>query len=126
MSDNKKVVYICHPISGNVGYNTRSVRQIMRHIYQTEPDVVPFAPYLTTLQVLDDKRPEQRKLGIESNKTFLKRGCVDEMWLYGDRISDGMAEEIMIALFLGIKIYAMTEGTLRGVTKLTGKPSFTF
>lgn len=103
-----KVIYIAHPISGDVKGNLEKIRLIARTINLTEPDVVPFAPYWFDCHVLDDNSPEERARGIKNDTEFFHRGTIDEVWLYGDRISNGMAEEIKLAESLSIPVIHKT------------------
>lgn len=99
-----KVIYIAHPISGDVKGNLEKIRLIAREINLTDPDIVPFAPYWFDCHVLDDTNPEERTRGIKNDIEFFRRGIIDEVWLYGDRISQGMAEEVSLADSLGIPV----------------------
>lgn len=104
-----KVAYIAHPINGDVKGNLKKVAQIAREINLNEPDVIPFAPYFLDCHALDDSNPEERKRGIKNDNYFLKNGFIDELRLYGDRISDGMMAEAIIAYLEGIKVVPMTD-----------------
>jgi len=106
-----KIVYIAHPISGNIEDNLKRITNIIRYINLMESDVVPFAHYFVDCYALDDNNPEERKRGIKNDTEFFKRGFIDELWLYGDRISHGMSEEIKLAHELGILIVPKTENT---------------
>lgn len=106
-----KIVYISHPISGDVRANLSRLRQIIRHINKKYPDVLPFAHYFVDLHALDDSIPEERAKGIKNDEALLRAGFINEMWLYGDRISAGMQHEINIANELGIPIIAKSTGT---------------
>lgn len=111
------ISYICHPISGNVPANVAMVKAIMTEIVRTEPDVLPFAPYLTALDILDDNDPEQRARGTSWNRVLLKQSAIDELRLYGDRVSPGMQQEVEWAeeqcLAMRPKIKGMTDATRR-------------
>ena len=48
---------------------------------------------------------------MEANLICFQRGFVDELWLYGDKISEGMKREIAIAQELKIPVVAKSEGT---------------
>ena len=102
-----KVVYIAHPISGHVENNLKEIKRIAREISLMEVDVIPFAPYYLTCVSLDDSNVKERELGMKYNKFFLEEGIVDELRLYGDRISDGMWKEIEIANEFSIDIKCM-------------------
>lgn len=107
----RKTVFIGHPISGDVKNNIAKVLAICAKVHKR--DVIPLAPYITALQYLDDANPDQRALGIEANQEYFRRGFVDELWLFGDRISSGMDQEISIAREMNIPIITMSEGTRR-------------
>lgn len=75
------------------------------------PDVVPLVPYLADLYALDDNVPNERQRGIKNDIAVLKSGLINEVWLYGDKISTGMQEEIKLAKELNIPIKAMSKET---------------
>ena len=106
-----KIVYIAHPISGDVEGNLQKIRAISRFINLNYPDVVPFAPYFLDCIALDDDKPEERERGMRNDREFFERQVIDELWLYGDRISSGMSVEIAMAIKQGIPIVPMSEGT---------------
>ena len=76
-----------------------------------EPDVVPFVPYYADCVSLDDSDPVQRERGIKNDTYLLENGFIDELRLYGDRISQGMISEILLAWEHGIAINPITEKT---------------
>ncbi len=92
-----KTAYIAHPIGGNVKLNIGRVLEIVRHVNLTEPDVVPFAPYISDCMAMADEIPEERERGFRNNYHYFKSGYVDEIRLYGSHISKGMQEEIIWA-----------------------------
>lgn len=106
-----KIVYIAHPISGDIAGNLKKILAIVREINLTEPDVVPFAHYWVDCHALDDTIPEERERGIKNDKTLLKAGFINEVWLYGDRISSGMLDEIKTANEAGTPVIAKTKET---------------
>lgn len=97
----KKIVYIAHPIGGDVKNNIQKVKSIFKQL-SLENKVIPFAPYLTAVETLEDSDPLQRSIGFEQNKAFFYRGIIDELWVYG--ISNGVNQEIEWAKELGIKV----------------------
>lgn len=106
-----KIVYIAHPISGDIKGNLEKIKNIVRHINLTEPDVLPFAHYFVDCHALDDTVPEERERGIKNDIALMKAGFINEVWLFGDRISSGMVHEIVLANELGITIIPKSEGT---------------
>jgi hypothetical protein len=101
-----KIVYIAHPISGDIKGNLEKIRLIVRHINLSNLDVVPFAPYWLDCHALDDTVLQERERGIRNDEEFFIRGVIDELWLYGDRISNGMRHEITKALNCAIPVIA--------------------
>lgn len=104
-----KTVFIGHPIGGDIRGNIEKVLKICADVHTK--DVIPVAPYLVSLQYLDDEIIEDRTLGMEANHECFRRRYIDELWLFGDHISAGMKKEILLAKDLGIPIIAKTEGT---------------
>jgi len=107
------VAYIAHPISGDVSENIKKIIAIVRKINLEEPDVVPFVPYLIDLYALYDAVPEERSRGIRNDVELIKRGFIDELRLYGPRISIGMRAEITLAEGLDIRIVPMSDETIQ-------------
>lgn len=60
---------------------------------------------------LDDANPAHRAKGCEYNQHFFVRRTFDVLFLFGDRVSNGMKDEIEAAYFLGIPIVARSSET---------------
>lgn len=112
-----KIAYIAHPISGDIEGNLERIAAICRNINLEEPEVVPFAPYYLDCIALDDNNPEERARGIKNDTELLKRGFVDEVRLYGNKISNGMLAEIKLAEELGIPVFPKTIPTIHQYTE---------
>lgn len=108
-----KISYIAHPISGDIAGNLKKVEMIALQINLDEPDVVPFAPYFLDCHVMNDDIEEERKRSIKNNTALMYKGFIDEVRLYGDHISRGMAHEVLLAYELGIDVVPMTKETKR-------------
>lgn len=106
-----KIAYIAHPISGAVQENLAAIMAIVRYINLHEHDIVPFAPYYVDCLSLDDSVPHERERGIRNDTEILERKFVDEVRLYGDKISNGMKNEVSLAHELGIPVIPMTDET---------------
>jgi hypothetical protein len=115
----KKTIYIAHPIGGDIQGNIKKVLEICKAIHTDT--TIPVVPYIVSLQYLDDENPKARDLGIEADFEAMRRGYVDEVWLYGDRITGGMKGEIDLALSLCIPVIPKTEETEREFEKLFKK-----
>ena len=98
-----KIVYIAHPISGDIKENLEKIRLIVREINLTTVDVVPFAPYWLDCHALDDTVPEERTRGIKNDEALFRKGFIDELWVCG-RVSKGVATEIELANELKIPV----------------------
>lgn len=106
-----KIAYIAHPVGGDVSGNIEKIKAIGRQINKNEPNVVPFAPYFFDLFTLDDADFYERERGIRNDTELFNRGFIDEVRLYGNRLSAGMKFEILQALKLGIPVVPMTQKT---------------
>jgi hypothetical protein len=91
-------VYVASPYAGDVEYNTSMARQYCR--YAISQGVIPLAPHLLLTQFLNDRKPEERALGCSMGLRLLSH-C-QELWVFGQTISSGMAAEIAEAERLGI------------------------
>ena len=104
-----KTVFVAHPIAGDIEGNMKKVLAICEQIHTK--DITPVAPYLVSLQYLNDEVVEDRQLGIDANHECFHRGYVDELWLFGDKISTGMKGEIRLAKELNIPVIPKTKET---------------
>ncbi|HYE22786.1 MAG TPA: hypothetical protein VD998_04325 [Verrucomicrobiae bacterium] len=106
------IVYVAHPIGGNVTVNMASVKAIVDRMFNDRPEVYPIAPYLFALERLDDSKAEDRRRGIAINKLYFDRRFIDEVWLFGNRVSSGMWEEVRWARRLRIPVVPMNNKVL--------------
>lgn len=111
-----KIVFVSHPISGDVKENVNKVLKICAEIHTR--NIIPIAPYLISLQYLSDEVVEDRELGMAANHECFYRGFVDELWLFGNQISPGMIEEIKLAREMDIPVVSKTRGTAFDLKKL--------
>lgn len=112
----KKVVFIAHPVAGDISRNIKKILAICESVHRQ--GLIPVAPYLVALQYLNDEVVEDRQLGIEANVECFHRRFIDELWLYGDKISSGMEAEVKLAVELGISVIPKTEETSQDLGKL--------
>lgn len=111
-----KVVFIAHPIRGDIPANMRKALEICKAVHSEK--IFPVAPYLIALQYLDDHTPAERARGIKGNREYFRRHFIDELWLCGDQITYGMVEEIAWAIQNRIRIVAKTPETAKGLAFL--------
>jgi hypothetical protein len=96
----RPLVYICSPYAGEVEYNINRARGYCR--LAVSKGYIPLAPHLHYPQFMDDDDSEQRQMGLFFALVLL--GKCDEMWVFGNRITEGMAREIDVAERRGIFI----------------------
>src|SRR4051812_36588441 len=98
-----KVVYIAHPLRGDWDANVASARRYC--LAALRAGYAPLAPYLMGL-ALDDAVAEDRATGLGWDLDVIARS-VDELWLCGDRISEGMGKEADEARAQGVIVRAV-------------------
>lgn len=95
-----KRIFICSPFSGPD--RSLNIERAQQYCLQAiNEGAAPFAPHLLYPQFLDES-PKQRELGMDAGKEFLK--CCHEVWVFGEKISVGMQEEITLANYWGIEV----------------------
>lgn len=97
-----KIMYVAHEVSRDVDGNIKNILDICKRYHTRE--IIPFAPYLVALQYLDDRSLEERSLGIEVNYEFFRKGTIDEVGVFGSRVSRGIFGELELAFRFGIPI----------------------
>lgn len=95
-----KRVYIASVYRGDRQQNEAFAKMAVSYAIQQE--VVPIAPHLLYPQVLDDDDPIERAIGIVLAKSLLT--VCDELWLCGDRITEGMKAEWELAREMQIPV----------------------
>lgn len=99
----RPLVYICSPYAGDIERNTYRARVFSR--FAVEKKHIPIAPHLLCPQYLDEET--ERWLGLKMGIVFM--GKCEEVWVFGDYISEGMASEIERATKMRKKIRYFTE-----------------
>ena len=100
-------VYICSPLGGNVEENLERVKQYTKYALQS--GVAPVVPHFYAL-CLDDSDPKQREIGIAAGLNLI--WFCDEMWIFGDQITEGMKTEIQFCKNLNIKMRYISEAEI--------------
>lgn len=86
-------VFICSPYRGAEEKNVWLAARYARFAY--ESGYLPIAPHMYFPQFLRDYIPKERITGIELGLALMME-C-KEVWVFGDRISEGMRMEISYA-----------------------------
>ena len=95
----KKKVYICAPLGDNVTENLERVKEYTE--YALKCGAAPVVPHFYAL-CLDDNDPKQRETGMQAGQSLL--WFCDEMWIFGDELTDGMKEEIQFCKNMKIRM----------------------
>jgi hypothetical protein len=88
-NNNRPLVYICSPYSGDVEVNVKAAREYFR--LAVDKGFIPIAPHLLYPQFMDDNDPIERQLGMSFGNVLMDR-CA-ELWVCGDHLSPGMEKE---------------------------------
>lgn len=87
----KKLVYIAHPLKGNIVENKRRVDWLCREIMKRRPDVIPVSP-IHALGFLDELVPGERDYALKCGLA-LQETC-HETWMFGHwQTSEGCMAE---------------------------------
>ena len=86
----RPLVYVCSPFAGDVERNIENARRFCR--FAVEQGAIPLAPHLHYPQFMDDADPAQRKDGLRFALILLCK--TDEVWVFGENMSEGMKREI--------------------------------
>jgi hypothetical protein len=95
-----KLIFICSPLRGNIKSNISRAKQYCKLI--TKLNHIPICPHIYFTQFLDDSILEERMLGMSMGKKLLL--LCDEIWIFGNTISEGMKKEITYAKRHNIKM----------------------
>jgi hypothetical protein len=98
------LVYIASPYAGDIAENTGRARHYAK--FAVGKGCIPLAPHLHYPQFMNEDDPKQRALGLRFALILLCK-C-DELWVFGDRISEGMKSEIAKAKRRGMPIKYFT------------------
>jgi len=95
-----KLIFICSPYRGDIEANTARAK---RYCYFAHTKgVAPLAPHLHNPHFLEENLPEERQAGIAIGIEYLRRS--DELWCFGDRVSEGMEMELQAAHHMKIPV----------------------
>lgn len=98
------LVYICCPYSGDVAKNIERTKKFSR--FAVDQGQIPIAPTLMYPQFMSDSN--ERDLVMFMDIVLL--GKCDEVWVFGDHISEGMKKELEIAERRKQKIRYFSDG----------------
>lgn len=105
-----KKIYVCSPYRSMAKDPKRNAMEVRAHRMLANAacglvatyGYLPLAPHLFFTEFLDDSNPTERELGMKLGLELLKEA--DEVWVFGNRVSKGMFEEIYDATDLEITV----------------------
>lgn len=98
-------MYICSPYAGDIHKNVQAARDYSR--FAVDAGYIPIAPHLLFPQFLNDANPKERQLGLFFGNALMSK-C-SEVWVFGERITEGMAAEIRRAKWKNYRLRYFTE-----------------
>lgn len=99
----RPLVYICSPFSGDISGNIERTKKYSR--YAVDSKAIPIAPHLLFPQFMDDAA--ERELALFMDMVLL--GKCEEIWVFGELVTEGMSAEIAKAKRKNMKIRYFTE-----------------
>lgn len=99
----RPLVYICSPFSGDISGNIERAKKYSR--YAVDSKAIPIAPHLLFPQFMDDDA--ERGLALFMDMVLL--GKCEELWVFGETVTEGMSAEIAKAKRKNMKIRYFTE-----------------
>lgn len=88
-----KLIYVASPYRGDIEKNVAFAKEACKFVLNEGNNF--YCPHLFLTDILDDDILEERQMGIELGKNMMLK-C-DALWVFGDRISEGMFGEIEFA-----------------------------
>lgn len=84
----KPLVYVASPFAGDEARNTENAIRYCR--FAVDSGAIPLAPHLFLPRFMSET--SERDAAMFMNMVFL--GKCEQLWVFGERITDGMAAEI--------------------------------
>ena len=120
-----KLIYICSPYRADTAEemerNRLAAHKACEEAYRlgrvTGTQYLPITP-IGNFPYLDDAKPDERDQALKLGLSLLSK-C-DELWVAGDRISEGMRGEIRAAVRLEKPVYSMGLGQEKIQTVIAG------
>ncbi len=101
-------VYICAPLGGNVEANLRKVKRYTK--YALKCGTAPVVPHFYAL-CLNDRIPKEREIGMAAGLSLL--WFCDELWIFGDEVSEGMKAEIQFCQSFDIPVRKIRDDEIK-------------
>ena len=96
-----KKIYVCSRLREDIKENIEKAKKYCEYVVKVR-GAIPIAPHIYFTQFLNDNLPEERAFGTLAGLQLLSE-C-DELWYFGEQISQGMVTEIIAAKEQGIPV----------------------
>ena len=108
--------YICSPLRGDIKQNISNAIAYSKFIYQ-RCGMIPVMSHFYAL-ILDDGVVDERKIGMSIGIDMLLD--TTHLWVFGDKLTEGMEEEIRTAKSLKRKIHYINDHQCNEIIKKYG------
>lgn len=105
-----KKVYVCSPLGGNVSENINNVKVYAKYVF--DRGMAPVIPHFYAT-ILDDNIEAERNFGKQASISLLF--TCDALWVFSDKVTSGMKEEIQFAKHLKIEIKYISKEEIGGL-----------
>lgn len=112
-----KKIYVCSRLSGDVENNIQKAKDYAKFIAK-ECGAIPIAPQIYFSQFLDTAIPEEHAFQAMAGLLLLSE-C-DELWYFGDSISQGMVRKIIAAKQQNIPVRYISDQEIIELSKKSG------
>ena len=112
-----KKIYVCSRLAGDIENNIEKAKGYARFVAK-EYGAIPIAPHIYFTQFLDDTVPEERAFGTMAGLLLLS-DC-DELWYFGDSVSQGMVREIIAAKKQNIPVRYVSDQEIKQIKTENG------
>lgn len=99
----KPLVYVVSPFAGDEARNTENAVRYCR--FAVDSGAIPLAPHLFLPRFMSEET--EREAAMFMNMVFL--GRCEQLWVFGNRVTDSMAAEIAKAKKRGMPIRYFTD-----------------
>ena len=101
-------VYVCAPLGGNIEQNLKKVKTYTE--YALRCGTAPVVPHFYA-ECLDDNDPKDREIGLAAGLSLL--WFCDELWQFGDVVTEGMTAELQFCRNLHVKTRKIGESEIQ-------------
>lgn len=96
----QKLIYVCSPVKGDIITNIERAKEHCKTVLIAGH--IPLAPHVAFNGILNDEVLQEREVALALGLELVKR-C-DELWVFGNYLSDGMRGEIELAKLIGLPV----------------------